>query len=99
MKTDKNDLALLILIYCSAAFLLMAILCYVYFFHLRLNLDATDRFVFTRVFLSGPVLPFLGLIFILVFKNQVHKVFGYLFIASGIIWIAVVVNEVMQEDA
>ena len=68
---------MLLLIYGSAAFMVLAILRYVFLFTLGLNPEATDRFVFTRVFLRGPVLLFLGFVLLMVFQKAVHKVFVF----------------------
>jgi hypothetical protein len=57
----ENNYFVIGLVYLMAAFLLFAILRYVFFFKLGFNPAANDTFVQIRVFFSGPILVFRGI--------------------------------------
>lgn len=90
---------ILLLTYSMAAIFAFTILRYVAFFSLRLNVEAEDRFIATRIFLSGPVLILLGAFLLIKFKNTAHQVFGILFALGGIVWVILVVRAFFLEAA
>src|SRR6218665_893718 len=96
----KNDFLMLGLIYLAAVFFGFAILRYLYVFLWNVNPTAEDKLVGVRVFLSAPMLIFFGILLILKFKQDViHRIFGIVFLLSGIAWAVAIIRTVIEEAA
>jgi predicted transglutaminase-like protease len=95
----SNKSSTIILAYLAAGLFLIPILRYVTFFSMGLNIDAGDRFIFSRIFLSGPTLILIGIFLLVKFKDMVNQIFGMLFALIGTIWLTVVIRTTFLEVA
>jgi hypothetical protein len=98
--TKRSDVFILGLIYLAAAFFGFAILRYLYIFLWNVNPTAEDKLVGVRVFFSAPMLIILGLLLITKFKGDViHRIFGIVFLLSGIAWAIEIISTIIEESA
>lgn len=82
--------------YLIAGYLLAAILRYFLFYQFDFNPSAPDQLVWTRVFLSGPGLILIGLVFFFSpLKYAFHKLFGTALFIIGLAWSFVIINELL----
>lgn len=95
----RNSTALLLLVYIVASFFMFAIVRYLFFFVWNLDPLAEDVLVTTRVFLSAPALILIGALLLLKYKNLIHRLFGLLFLGSGIIWAFEIIRTFSEEAA
>jgi hypothetical protein len=96
----KNDFLILGLIYLAAAFFGFAILRYLYVFLWNMNPTAEDKLVGVRVFLSAPMLILFGIFLIAKFKQDIiHRIFGIVFLLSGIVWAIEIIRTIVEEAA
>ena len=88
-----------LLIYVLAGVALFPILYYVLMYQLGLNINAPDTFAVIRVVISGPMLVFLGILLLILFKTRMNRIFAILLVSIGIVWIFVIAQAVMSESA
>jgi len=97
--TKKNNLVLLVSIYLVAAFFAFAILRYFYVFVWTSYPRGEDALVTVRVIFSAPFLIALGILLLAKFKNRVHRTFGLIFLAGGIVWAIEIAKTIIEEGA
>ena len=96
----RNDVFILALIYLAAAFFSFAILSYLYVFLWNVNPTAEDKLVGVRVFFSAPMLMIFGILLVTKFKQDViHRIFGIVFLLSGIAWAIEIIRTIIEESA
>lgn len=95
----SNDFIILVLLYSIGIIFGGVILRYVVYYSIGLCPDAPDKFVVPRVFFSGPILLIVGLVLLVKFKRLVHRLFGLLFLAGGVIWMVLLAKEIIEEAA
>jgi hypothetical protein len=54
---------------------------------------ADPFFIWFRIFFSGPLLLFLGIALIALFKDRVHKIFGFISIIIGVYWLILLIKD------
>lgn len=65
-----------------------------------MNPTAEDKFVGVRVFLSAPMLMLFGILLIAKFKRDIiHRIFGIVFLLSGIVWAIEIIRTIIEEAA
>jgi hypothetical protein len=94
---NRERSLLLLIIYLLAGIFLIPIIWYLLVFVWTTNPDAQDYFVAARVFLSAPMLIFLGTLLILVFQGRVHRLFGAILLFIGILWILALLAALMEK--
>ena len=88
------------LIYLAAAFFAFAIVRYFYVFWWTANPTVEDELVVVRVLFSAPMLIILGTLLIVKFRRGiVHRIFGILFVLSGIAWAVEIIQTLIEEAA
>mgnify|MGYP000706140160 CR=1 FL=1 len=92
-----NKKIALVVLYAIAFFFTYTILRYVFFYYFEFYINAPDKFVGIRVFLSGPFLILIGIILIAGFKSRIHKLSGYAFGFIGLIWIIWIVKTLLDK--
>lgn len=98
--TKRSDVFILGLIYLAAAFFGFAILRYLYVFSWNVNPTAEDKLVGVRFFFSAPMLMIFGLFLVTKFRRDViHRIFGIVFLLSGITWAIEIVRTIIEESA
>jgi hypothetical protein len=90
----KNNL--LFILYPLAIFVLYPIIRYLYLFVIVTNSNAIDKFVFTRVYFSSPVLIIIGIFMLFLYKGF-HRISGLIFLSVGLLWLLFMIRELMHE--
>jgi hypothetical protein len=98
--TRRNDFLMLGLIYLAATFFGFAIVRYLYVFLWDVNPTAKDILIAVRVFFSAPILIISGILLIVMFKEDlIHRIFGVVFLLSGIAWAIEIAGTIVEEAA
>jgi len=88
----------LVIIYMLEVLAFFPILRYILYFIVTKHSFHDDKYVFTRVFISVPILIILGLV--LIFKyGKINKIFGILFITIALLWSIILIKSFLAEGS
>jgi hypothetical protein len=92
MKSEKY---LLLILYILGVLFCIPIFRYIIFFVIAINPNASDEYVFTRVYFSSPMLIATGALMFLLFK-RFHRITGLIFFLIGFIWFLEIIKTILR---